>query len=127
VGKRRRPVRPVGSPDWADLTEEDLADEVEPVSDEWAADYEQELDRRDTMSAEGYALADAEPGLFRSYWHEFIWPRISARKCDPMIAERKGHQARWRTRTVSHRGHVRYRGMATIRNKMGHWPRGSLR
>jgi hypothetical protein len=109
VGKRRRSVHPVGRPDWADLTEEDLADEVESVSDEWAADYEQELDRRDTVATEGYALADAEPDLFRAYRHEFIWPRISARKCDPVIAERKGYDSDWRTRTVSHRGHIRYR------------------
>ena len=108
-GRRSDAVREAARRYWADLAEEDLADEIEPVTDEWAADYEGELDRRNTMAAEGHALAEAEPGLFRRYWEEFVLSRFSGRKSDLMIAERKGHDGSWKTRTVAHKGKVRFR------------------
>lgn len=78
----------------ADVTAEDQTDDPDPFTDDWAADYESELDRRDNLASEGFSIADAEPELFREYMLTFVWPRISSRKTDLKIAERKGHPSK---------------------------------
>ena len=93
----------------ADLTEEDRADDPEPVSDEWYALFEEELDLRDTLAAEHGPLAAAEPELFDQYQYHFVWPRLGDRRADLTISERKGHHESWKTLVVEHRGKVRFR------------------
>ena len=93
----------------ADLTEEDRADDPEPVTDEWYALYEEELDLRDTLAVEHGPLSKGEPELFDQYQYHFVWPRLGDRRAHLTIAERKGHHKSWKTLVVEHRGKVRFR------------------